>query len=321
MRTVKVFTYNDPENWANHPEFHSMKDAVHICATSNMYKGILNTYSGTFKTVMTVRKYIQEVFKNWYSPEKKVQQYLSFSKSLRDFNFTNLLLKQAFRTNNQELLNSIRMLVQAGVKPADLNLVKRMTEKEIEFQRVWQNYELIDQSLNNHRDILLNCDFYGQIIAKAVEKEKLEGLVIYLHGFYFITPEQQIFFKFLQRQGVELRFFQYYNPRFPNTFDFIRNFINVDFQWSSNWDIPQSQEHGKQEVMAEQFLEAYEARVGQKVESKYAITNYKTFFDFLQDVIIPSYPLDEEFKGKKNVKIFATNAEEINELLQIYYPS
>lgn len=320
MRTVKVYTYTDPKNWVYHPEFHSMKNAVHICATSNMCKGILHAYGDKFASVMTVRKYLQKVFKDWYSPEKKVQQYLSFSKSLRDLNFTNPLLKQAFRKNNEELLNSIRMLVQAGVRPEDFNLVKGMTEKEKEFQRVWQNYELIDQSLNNHREILLNCDRYGEIIEQAVEK-KLEGLVIYLHGFYFITPEQQIFFKFLQRQGLELRFFQYYNPRFPNTFDFIRNFINEDFQWSSNWEIPHSQENGKQEIIAEQFLEAYEARVGQKFDSKYKIINYNTFFDFLQSVIIPSYPLDEEFKVKKNVKIFATNAEEINELLQMYYPS
>lgn len=320
MKRVKVYTYSDPKNWVHHQEYNAMKDAVHICATSNMRKGILQAYGDKFAPVITVRKLLQKVFENWYSPEKKMQQYLSFSKSIRDYNFTNQLLKQAFRKNNEELLNSIRMLVQAGVRPEDLDEVEDMTEKEKEFQHVWQNYEVIDQSLNNHRGILLNCSESGKIIEQALGKNP-EEMVIYLHGFYFITPEQQIFFKFLQRLGVELRFFQYYNPRFPNTFDFIRNFINEDFQWPSDWEIPQSQENERQEIIAEQFLEAYEARVGLKVESMYPITNYNTFFEFLQDVILPSYPLEEEFKVKKNLKIFATNADEINELLQLYYPS
>lgn len=319
MRTVKVFTYSNPKNWSQHSEFQTMKSAVHICATTNMRKGIKQVYGYIFPTILTVRTFLKKVFPNWYSPETKLQQYLSFSKSLRDFDFSNPLLKQAFRANAEELLDSIRMLVQAGVKPEELNRVNGLTEKEREFHFVWQNYESLNNSIIDHRKILVDSDVDGLKIEEALSKN-IKGLVIYLHGFYFITPEQQIFFKFLQRHGVELRFFQYYDPRFPNTFDFIRNFISDDHDWSSKWVI-ETDGNEQIEPIATQFLEAYEARVGQQVVSSYQIKKYNTFFDFLHDVIIPAYPLEKEVVVNPHVKIFATNAEEINEVLRTYYPS
>nr|WP_146139666.1 hypothetical protein [Lysinibacillus timonensis] len=297
-----------------------MKSAIHICATTNMRKGIYRVYGDDFPTILTVRKFLEKVFPNWYSPEIKLQQYLSFSKSLRDFDFTKPLLKQAFRANTEELLESIRMLVQAGVKPEDFNRVNGLTEKEREFQCVWQYYESINDTLNYHRKILVGRDVDCFKIEKAL-KRNVKDLVIYLHGFYFITPEQQVFFKFLQRHGVELRFFQYYDPRFPNTFDFIRNFISDDYDWSSKWDIEWPKENEKNQPIATQFLEAYETRIGQQIDSPYQVKKYNTFFDFLHDVIIPTYPMAKEVVVDPQVKIFATNEEEINEVLKTYYPS
>ncbi|TKI46245.1 hypothetical protein [Lysinibacillus tabacifolii] len=315
--TTKVYTYSDPLNWSNHEQFADMQQAFHICATGNMQRGISERYKGEFHKVETVRKVITSfrLFHNWYNAEKRMKQFLLFSKKMNDFTFSTNKLKDAFRANKEEVLNSIRFFVQAGMQPEDL-VGFYHTQKERDFQKLWAFFEQHDSQLQEHRRLLLEGDKYSP---QFFQEFKLKTKKIYLHGFYFITPEQQIFFKFLQKNGFELIFFQYYDARFPNTFDFIRLFINEQHGWSSDWYIEEGTE-GKSKL-AELFLQSYEKKNIGKVEEGMTLTKYNTFFDFLQDVIIPNYPLELPPEKKSDMKIFAPNASELNELVQIYYPS
>lgn len=58
---------------------------------------------------------------------------------------------------------------------------------------------------------------------------------------------------------------------------------------------------------------------------KKEVIRYNTFFEFLNDVIIPNYPIgeteDDKDKNKDKVQIIATNADMLNEILVQYYPN
>lgn len=317
MVNVQVFTYSDPKSWRRHQQFPLMQPAFHMCATANMKRGIEAQYGDELSNIATVREVLTSFMpiKNWYNPEKRMKQYLEFASFMSNYPFSEETLRDAFKANKEDVLNTIRFLVQAGVTPSDLNGIK-LVDKEHAFVQLWAKYETQDPSLNHHRQFLKYANNYQEAFRRQFHMGI--GKRIYLHGFYFITPEQQQFFKFLVNNGFELIFFQYYDERFPETFDFIKLFIHEDYGWSSKWHIDDVQM--PLTPIAEQFLTAYEDTTAPVVQQSMDITKYNSFFDFLQAVIIPHYPMDEAFNDN-DVKIFAPNATELNELLAIYYPS
>lgn len=319
MKKVEVFTYSNPKNWTTHSQFPYMKNALHICATGNMQRGIKQCYGQHFTKIITVREVLTKFkpLQSWYNPEKRMQQYLKFAHFVTSYPFSSPTLKAAFKANKEDLLNTIRFLVQAGLSPQDLQVDKELTENERQLKSLWTQYETIDESLLAHRKLLKQKNFAKTFMEEFQVFDERKR--IYLHGFYFITPEQQTFFKFLQNNGFELVFFQYYDSRFPNTFDFIRLFIDEDYGWSSDWQMEPAERLTA--TTANKFLTAYETRKSGKITSDLTINKYQTFFDFLQGVIIPHYPMNQPFEINKNVKIFAPNAEELNELVQMYYPA
>lgn len=321
--TINVFTYDDPKQWAQHTEYSRLQEGFHLCATRNMKDGIAECYAD-LTHIVTVREFLTCLFEEWYQSSTKLQQYLKLSKLLRDVKMVNTSLQRAFVTNCLDLLESMRSLTQSGLEPNHLiQATCEMTEKETEFAHVWHTFEKIDGGMVKHRELLREGitsaakirEIFEQVTEQEVPLEK--PLRIYLHGFYFITPEQQLMFEFLQRSGIELIFFQYYDARFPNTFDFIKNFIDDSFGWSSNWQIEQREP--LLSGTAQKLLENYEMRKGQKVAASHRITKYPTFFDFLQHVIFTHYPLKRE-ERTKDVAIFSTNATDMNSLLTTYYP-
>lgn len=125
-----VFTYSNPKSWPHHSEFENMKKAIHICATANMKKGIAEVYGNEFPVIVTVRSLLAKIFKDWYSAERQLQQYLCLSKLLNDFKFSDENLKNAFNINKEQILDTIRFLVQAGVSPQSLEEVEELSELE-----------------------------------------------------------------------------------------------------------------------------------------------------------------------------------------------
>lgn len=82
---------------------------------------------------------------------------------------------------------------------------------------------------------------------------------IVLHGFYFITPEQQVFLKMFERAGVDIIFFQYFDNRFEKTFNFIRSFISSKYYWTNDWCIQRfADEISDRGSIGTSFLQVFE---------------------------------------------------------------
>jgi len=328
--TVLVHTYPEPKQWRKHAEYNSLKNAIHISATYNMKLGIKECYE-ELQHVFSVREFINTLFEDWYSPERKLQQYLLISKVIRDMHIMNPNLKQAFRTNSSDVLESIRSFVESGVRPNSLlSLNTSLTEKEQVFQAVWHRIEQLDLSYTEHRENLYKLgdtkDILSVINALRDEDSAIYGLNrhvhIYLHGFYFITPEQQTLFEYLSRIGIDLTFFHYYDPRFPETFDFMKQFVNSEFGWPDYWQVPVSNMELTNQT-CDIFLNAYETTSTKNYKSNLEVVAYNSFFDFLHTVILPNFPvqaIDSSEEVNPGVQIIATNADILNEMITSYYP-
>ena len=201
---VNVFTYYHPQKWQEHKEFDAIKKEIHICATKNMAEGIKDCYrkddKGEFQYIFTIRQVINRLFAWWNTPEFQLKQYLALSREIGQMSSGNPLLKE-FRNNTTELLDTIRFLVFTGLTPEDLN-IKSLTDKESFFSRYLASLENNDTSYQKLRE-QLKRDWQREEVIKRLNrslKKKSENLEIplthtkiVLHGFYFITPEQQVF--------------------------------------------------------------------------------------------------------------------------------
>jgi hypothetical protein len=333
---IKVYTYDDPRNWREHSQYDQIKNYINICATKNMADGISEAYQNTesdeFHFVFTIREVMDKLLRNWNSEETQLQQYLTLSRIIHRCSSKNSLLKEAFRNNLSDVLETIRFLTYTGVKPNDLSGICE-TEKEELFQQLWFELEEEDVSYQSIQKQLRR----GWNATKVMES--LEGLVehknkvnktkfildkrirtIVLHGFYFITPEQQIFLQLIRKAGYELIFFNFYDQRFPDTFDFTRAFISEQFQWNDEWLIESNRTvKPKTATLGTSFLSAFEGSEVSKQESKKEIVRYDSFFEFLNEVIVPTYPIGSTSENE-DVQIIATNADMLNDILVQYYP-
>lgn len=329
--TVQVHTYSNPKMWYEHPIFNVLENSIHLCATSNMKKGIQEQYGESLKSIFTIQEFISKHFNSWYSQEIQFQQYLKLSKLIYDLPISNKEIKSAFRSNTLQILESIRNLVQTKVKPEELPV--NLTEKEEVFREVWTALEEIDNSYENHRQnlskelLLKQLEYTFRNLGIKNTATRFNEITIVLHGFYFITPEQQCFLEYLKNSNLNIIFFNYYDNRYPNTFDFSKAFISKRFGWTDDWVVFENKSPFRSKL-GEDFLKAFE-----NVDSKFSsldtkITAYPTFFDFLQSVILPNIPSTvnkddsngKNNKVKKTANIIATNADILNDMLVTYYP-
>ncbi|WP_241673130.1 hypothetical protein [Bacillus cereus] len=337
---VDVYTYDDPKRWRNHSKYNKIKNAIHICATKNMKDGIVEAYQNKeereFCYVFTIREIIDELLTRWNLPEEQLKQYLKLSRVINELNTDNAELKNAFKNNRSDLLETIRFLTYTGVKPIDLTTINlesnKLTEKEKLFQQIWFEVEGKDSTYKDIRNKLRKGWAIEEIkkkINRLLEKTQRPALDVgmnelVLHGFYFITPEQQIFLQALRKAGFSITFFNFYDHRFPETFDFIKGFISKEYQWTDNWQIESNREN-KDESLGTEFLSAFEGENAPGGTLKKEVIRYNSFFEFLNDVIIPNYPIgeseDERDENKNKVQIIATNADMLNGILVQYYPN
>lgn len=335
--TVTVETYTNPREWKKHPIYHQIKNEIHLCATSNVAKGIKERYQNNstkeFQYVLTIHKLFTNVFWSWNQAEYLLEQYLTLSKLVNDLSVDGKL-KQSFLYNLYEVQNTIRLFAVCNLSPESLFNEYILSKKEKIFKRIWEEYESLNDDVYMKTKLFLNRGRIDkgkivEIINKIFKKENSKILIdpkkdikIVLHGFYFLTPEQQVFLKFLERSGFELMFFQYYEDRFENTFSFIRKFICEQNDWTDNWNFYPSEEKTTDSLGVE-FLKLFEKTNYKdndlENESRLNVVKYHSFFDFLERVIVKNYPVGSK-TSSNDISIVATNADILNSLLVQYYP-
>lgn len=337
--TVIVETYHDPLGWKRHPAYGSIKKGIHLCATKNIADGIKERYrndgSGEFQHIFTIHELMRGVLSGWYKPESMLIQYLNLSREIHRLH-AKKEIKKSFLKNAAELLETIRFLSFCGVKPESLSSHWKLAEIEEVFRVLWRNFrinnpeafEFIESFVKGNyrwkrKKIIRSLNkIHEKRFESGDEEKKLEigddQKDIILHGFYFITPEQQVFLKFLERSGFNLVYFQYYDDRYPNTFDFQKNFISARQGWTDDWNIQKNLD--KEVTHGHAFLKSFEDGGDAGTPSgSIPLKSYDSFFDFLQQVVMRHFPIGVG-EGPVDVQIIATNADILNSMLVKYYP-
>ncbi|MEK3820307.1 hypothetical protein MKY20_14670 [Cytobacillus sp. FSL W8-0315] len=339
----KVITYTNPKTLDQLEGFKSYKDVLHVCATKNMRDGVYERYQKkemfiTAPIVSSVNL-LESLLGDWYSAETKLMQYLHLSEIIQDDIPMRQNLLSSFRRNQIEVLETIRMLEVSGVTSESLDDEElELSEKENTFLKIWKKFEE-NQTVRRFRNLLssgfqnrLTANWSGRVqklIKDAYNKDdevlrKLDHQVgwetVVLHGFYFMTPEQQQIFQLIKNAGVNIIFLNLYDARFTETFNFIEKFINERHGWVDKKDWKMEKWVNKRLTLADKFLADFE---GEQVEeyqfpNHLKVKDFKDFYDFLQDY---ENNLDIDPAEKTKYKTYlAPNAATLNDRLQEYYP-
>lgn len=328
-----VYTYTNPQNWEKHSYFNQIKFGIHICASKNMVTGIKKRYSKNkeFSIVFSIAEAIEALFPDFSSPEKRLERYLSLSKTIDGMIVSEKDgdLKDAFKKNTTDIQDTIEHLIFNGISSTDL---KRSidTKNESFLYNIFKEIENNESWLKIKNNQLINKENVLEIFEKKLnfkneflELDKIFKYKIILHGFYSITPEQQTVFEKLKEIGFEIIFFNLYDTRFESTFGFIKKYLSSKHGWSdfSEW-IMDELCNNKIIKLGSKFLNDYE-RIPKKYlarpsDESQIIYNYPTFFDFLDLTITKYYEIGK--RSKSDTSIITTDSKLMNKLLTPYYP-
>lgn len=331
-------TYSNPQNWDNHPLKDHLKKGVHICASSNMRSGISMAYP-EYTNLCSINELMKILFSTWNSSEFQLDQFLELSSWLQNnrHQFPTTELYDAFRSNKKGIVMLMRKLTESGVKPKnleqafqDMNLRgHNVSSKESMFLSIWKS---LDNSAHSSKmkysdyrkeitTVFLSKNVLQDALAKipnSNSKDLCSNPIIFLHGFYFITPEQQFFLEQLSNK-FNVIMFLYYEPQYERTFNFMRSFIQPSYGWES---IPKENINSDfiPNHISDLFLRVYENNNGQFSTGTQNVISYENFFEFTQDVIFPNHSVISSKSDEKYFEIFAPNASQINDLLINHYP-
>ncbi|MGE7857889.1 hypothetical protein ACQKNI_17500 [Bacillus sp. NPDC094064] len=341
----KVVTYTNPKTLDRLDGLKPYTDVLHVCATKNMREGVYERYQKQQNhpfisaPIVSSIQLIESLLGNWSSSETKLKQYLHLSEIIQNEMMLEENFLSSFRRNQIDVLETIRMMELAGVTPADLDddeLV--LSTKEKIFVNIWEKFE-VNPSIKEVRNLLtfgfkkILVNRWNNIIEdmiehsydkKEIDFHKINHSVgfdtIVLHGFYFMTPEQQRVFLLLKEAGVNIVFLNLYDERYPETFLFIEKFINERHGWldRNQWEI---EKHLRQErTLADKFLADFEGEriEGYKKPAYLRVKDFQDFYTFLQDY---ETNLEKDRNEKTVYKTYlAPNATSLNNRLQEYYP-
>ncbi|MGG3915994.1 hypothetical protein [Rossellomorea vietnamensis] len=199
----------------------------------------------------------------WSGAKAQLKQFLTLSDLFAQCwemskESKNLLVLQSADRNQLEVLKTLRILTELGIEYKDLSFYKKRNPSEDLLFKLWKEMDYtLRKDISQLKDFLhhkgdLKETLTSALIQWATElfpekttsktlemrknsnlleeswfndiKASLEKKTLILHGFYFITPIQELFFQRLE-QEYNLVFLNVYDERYPETFSTVKAFL------------------------------------------------------------------------------------------------
>lgn len=342
----QVLTYRVPSDltWKDSKFQTQYNDVLHITATPTLHESInenLKIYQWLKAPLLTINPLLEALQgQAWSSQKNQMRQYLEISQVLRtrwesssqaDVRMRKHIL--SFEKNRKELIYTIRLLKELRLDNLFSTLVDKSDEESLLHDIMSEMHDDI-RPIAWEEQLQSNPEYFPQLIkeflrqnAKAknnlhqfnigeddqinnrVEASLSKGKIV-LHGFYFITPLQEYFFKHLEQQ-FELIFVNYYDELLPHTYETVERFLwKEKVSWSASFN-----ESAVQHPYSVQLLAGLEGRRFHSFTETESgkVTVYSNMLEFLSK----EREIREREKDHKYEHFISCRGGEIRE--QLYY--
>lgn len=326
--TVKVNTYNDPmEILRNDGIENFFKNKIHVCATSNMSNALKQSLSIRNDKdkfcILSMNEFTKVIFPSWNSEETKFYQYIELSEKLESIKQNDdysVYLIDSFKKNQSDVLQTLRLLKFIKVESSMLKNVLNKLESPKKDKLLFDLFLWFDELKVVNSQVEENSKKSKELLFDSMTDFTPESVIF--HGFYFITPEQQVVLETAQERFEKIKFLNFYDKKYPDKFSFINKFLGPEFGWPEV-NSGEAFNYKRQNGMGDVFLSSL-SDINSSEETKMStiklnpFDNFTDYLDFISEHYIVKANGSESFKS--DVVLLATNSEYMNGRLQEFYP-
>ncbi len=321
----EIYTYTDLSKLNRCKEFEKIKHYPQITVSADLRKGLVGIkerdhVTGMFSDDTKVmasefHKLLRAFSKNWSTDHGKFHELILLSEYLRkrmekangDKKETNWLI--GCNRNLDVLLASIILFEQAKIRPED---VKDNGDRNLSlFLDAWKYLEKRDPVIKEFRDLVAKKytkETWNPILQTAFETTEsfVETDKIIFHGFYYITPLQEIFMRLLEEAGYSLIFLFPYDVRYPFVYEiWAETYSEMNgYPKKSEWHIEQGNE-------TDPYGEIFEGKQNVTIKNHLEIVSYSSVMQFVNRA---------KHIRKDGYSLYSSNFTEANQILKDYYP-
>ena len=319
----RVYTYTDLTKITQNPHFKELAKYPVITVSADFRKGLVGSvgierkediikYDGKL-SVAEFRNVFNAINEYWTSDQAKFNQTIILSEFLRNkLAATTDKKEQNWLTgcirNMDSLLSSLTLLEEAQIRPEHLDTG---SDRNLRLLVESWNY-LIDRdpSFNDFREKIgemTSKEAWERVFSTAFSENGLtDSKTVVFHGFFYITPIQELVMRQLEAAGFQLIYLIPYDERFPYVYEIWDTSYSEDYGYvpKSEWIIEKSDE-------ADPYGEVFEGKESVSINNKLTIREYATVMEFVDDV--------KRIKGD-GFTLYASNQRDANEILKDYYP-
>lgn len=199
---ITIYTYSNPYRISNEPYWDEIKTCPYFCASQTLVNGLKEFYRPFFAqgNVTTIRNLIEALYPGWESSSSMVRQHAALDQIMMQGVDQTLVPKMqqnllnSFIFNREEMFNSIRILFELNVNPADVLSEKLSPEQQF----IMKVYQAILHSEALHNFIIANDlteDYVNTALITAMTKAQKDCDVaavqkdrVVIHGIHQFTP-------------------------------------------------------------------------------------------------------------------------------------
>lgn len=350
---MKIYAYKNPFNLKEEKFWDEISKHPNLCVSQTLVMGLTNEGSDKkyarkdYNYIYTIDSLIKEVYEAWIdNPHNSIKQFVSCSKEIDKIKDLNL--RKSFKFNKRSVFDALRMLIELEIKPDEipdgrdmaLNQFKIIYSNLIEGEEAWkalEDIEVDERLIKFSLDRLMKKEIDdmpkgGKFDNWKAELETIRDLVsknyqkvekIIIHGVHKFTPMIIRLINDLKNEGIEIVFVINYIPEFEKVYETWREV----YKWTGlDFHVGEGEVY-RWGNLGESIALLLEGKISEfkKHEVEFIkFDNLSSFCDYVSDVYMEVSDLESKTKrtriAKMRQQFYATNMEEINNLLKQYHP-
>jgi hypothetical protein len=120
VKEMRQLTYKNPFEINTLPNWEELKKYPHLCVSQTLVEGLKAFYEReNFTLICTIDRFLKNFYSEWHgNNELKLYQAIHLANSIKEIN--NKELQSSFKHNQNDILQSIRFIIECGLKPSDI---------------------------------------------------------------------------------------------------------------------------------------------------------------------------------------------------------
>lgn len=182
---MKIITYSDPRNIMNIDGWDEIRKYPHFCVSQTLVQGLSHKCGrDSFTVLSTIDKLLNEFYSEWKNNSQlSIKQYIDLTEAIKKIE--NKRIRNVFYKNKNEVLNSLRLLIEADVGLDDL-VEDSVNEEYLTLKKIFRDLK----DTNNWNFLSYSKDKDDEVLKLAFEKIIINDLKDELEVIYKIKNIQ-----------------------------------------------------------------------------------------------------------------------------------